>query len=243
MLIDAEIAKRRQSRDALVVERDATRRVLASLVGHDVPADAPLVVRDGDLPMPRDAGAVDSLRARPEYRQFDLARSLLTARERTLDAQDLPRLALVGRTGYGRPGLNPLGRDFASYWSVGMQLEWTPWNWGRTQRDIEAQQMQARIVSSDEAAFTESLHRAAIAQLGQVAALEQSLAADESIVTLREHILRETRARFDEGDVTSSDYIARLTERDSAQLDRDARRVRLREARARYLTTLGREVR
>jgi outer membrane protein TolC len=67
--------------------------------------------------------------------------------------------------------------------------------------------------------------------------------ADDSIVVLRERILRETRLRYDEGEANAADYIARLTEHLTAQLDRDARRVRLDEARARYLTTLGLEVR
>jgi len=56
-------------------------------------------------------------------------------------------------------------------------------------------------------------------------------------------VLTETRLRFDEGEITSAEYIARQTEYLSAQLDRDTRRVRMSEARARYLTTLGREVR
>jgi hypothetical protein len=51
------------------------------------------------------------------------------------------------------------------------------------------------------------------------------------------------RLRFDEGEVTSADYVARLADATAAQLDRDTRRIRLSEARARYLTTIGREVR
>jgi hypothetical protein len=62
-------------------------------------------------------------------------------------------------------------------------------------------------------------------------------------VALRERILVETRLRHDEGEVNSADYIARLTEHLGAQLEAAARRVRLQESRARYLTILGREVR
>jgi outer membrane protein TolC len=243
MLIEAEMARVRQSRDALLVQREATRQVLSSLVGREIPGGAAFAVRGVEAPVAMDGRAADSLRARPEYRQFDRTRELLDARARALTAQDLPRLALVGRTGYGRPGLNPLGQTFDSYYSVGLQLEWTPWNWGRTKRDVEAQQVQARMVASDEAAFSDGLRRAAIAQQGQIAALEKSLADDDGIVALRERILAEARTRYDEGEMTSADYIARLTELSSATLDRDARRVRLHEARARYLTTIGREVR
>ncbi len=240
LLLDAELARRRQSLSDIATQRVAVRDVLASLTGSDIPDGATLVVR-GETASATPALDVD--RARPEYLQFDRTRNLIAARTSALAAQDLPRLSVFGRTGYGRPGLNALGQSFDSYWNAGVQLEWSPFNWGRTRRDMEAQRLQADIVRSDEAAFTESVRRSVISQRGQIAALEQSLAMDDSIVSLRERILREARLRHDEGELTSADYIARQTEQLSAQLDRDARRVRLSEARARLLTTLGHEVR
>lgn len=240
LLIDAELAKRNQSLRELRTQRDAARQVLASLVGQAISETAVLATRQStELPAPMP----ESFRARPEFTQFDRARLSIDARRRATASQDLPRLSLVGRAGYGRPGLNALGRSFDTYYTAGVQLEWTAFNWGRSRRELEAQQLQREMVAADETSFSESLRRAATTQLAQIRALEQSLADDDTIVALREHVLRETRLRFDEGDVTSADYIARLTESTSAQLDRDTRRVRLSEAKARYLTTIGHEVR
>lgn len=247
LLLDAELARRTQSRNELLAERDAARDVLSQLVGQRIPPEAVLVARNVDaiaLPaLAANDSANSTARARPEYAQFDRARDLLSARQSATSSQDLPRVSLFGRTGYGRPGLNALGRNFDTYASAGVQVDWTLWNWGRTKREVEVQQLQAQIVSSDEAAFTASLRRAATAEAGRITALEQSLALDDSIIVLRERVLRETRLRHDEGDLTSADYVARQTELLSAQLDRDTRRVRLNEARVRYLNTLGREVR
>lgn len=247
LLLDAELARRTQSRDEVLADRDAAREVLSLLVGQRISNDAVLVARNVDaIPVPALA-TTDSAngieRARPEYAQFDRARDVLAARQTATSSQDLPRVSLFGRTGYGRPGLNALGRNFDTYASAGVQVDWTLWNWGRTKRDVEVQRLQAQIVSTDEAAFTASLRRAATADRGRIASLERSLALDDSIIALRERVLRETRLRHDEGDVTSADYVARQTELLSAQLDRDTRRVRLHEARVRYLNTLGREVR
>ena len=179
----------------------------------------------------------------PEFAQFERTRALLDARRAATTAQDLPRLSAFGRSGYGRPGLNPLGRSFDTYWSAGLQLEWTPWNWGRTHRDLEVLTLQEAVVRSDEAAFQDGIARAGITERARLQALASSLVTDDSIVSLRDRILRETRLRYDEGEVNAADYIARLSEHLSAQLDRDLRRVRLDEARARYLTMLGLEVR
>ncbi|MEP6831937.1 MAG: TolC family protein [Gemmatimonas sp.] len=262
LLLDAELARRRQSRNELQLQRDATLSVLMTLVGTDIPAAALFTVRgepsSGEIstvPLADDAQLAAAqgtpahvapalfAHARPEYETFDLTRKTIAARTAELSSRDLPRVSAFGRVGYGRPGLNPLGRSFDAYWNAGIQLEWSPLNWGRTNRELQSQQLQAQIVNSDEAAFSETVKRAAISQRGQISALEQSLTMDDSILSLRDRVLRETRIRFDEGEITSADFIARQTEYLSAQLDRDARRVRLSEARARYLTTIGREVR
>lgn len=241
LLMDAELMRRQQARNELLIQRVATISVLTSLVGADVPANATLVDRSGSTTTVEsaDAGVPD----RPEYQQFARTRDLANMRIAELSVRDKPKVSAFGRLGYGRPGLNPLGRSFDTYWNAGLQLEWSPFNYGRTRRDVQSQKLQSDIVGRDEASFTETVRRATTTQRGQISALQQSLPMDDSIVALRERVLRETRLRFDEGEITSADYIARLTELLSAQLDRDARRVRLNEARARYLTTIGREVR
>ncbi len=243
LLLEAERARRLQSRDELVIERDATLEVLSTLVARHLATTAVLVVRLPVTPAVVVRSVADTLRARPEFVQFDRVRAVVDARQAVTTAQDLPRVSAFGRSGYGRPGLNALGRRFDAYWSAGVQVEWTPWNWGRTRRDLEVQTLQDAAVRSDEAAFRESLARATIAERARIHSLNGALAADDSIVGLRDRILRETRLRYDEGEANAAEYIARLSEYLTAQLDRDVRRVRLDEARARHLTTLGLEVR
>ena len=243
LLLEAERARRQQVRDETVSERDALRDVLATLVGRDLPSTAVFIARVPVAAATYTRGAADTIRTRPEFAQFERTRALLDARRAATTAQDLPRLSAFGRSGYGRPGLNPLGRSFDTYWSAGLQLEWTPWNWGRTHRDLEVLTLQEAVVRSDEAAFQDGIARAGITERARLQALASSLVTDDSIVSLRDRILRETRLRYDEGEVNAADYIARLSEHLSAQLDRDLRRVRLDEARARYLTMLGLEVR
>ncbi|MCC7054454.1 MAG: TolC family protein [Gemmatimonadaceae bacterium] len=242
LLLETELLRRRQARDEIVSERNAAREVLGLLTGRSIVSTVVLASRVAAGGA--SAGTTDTPgRDRPEFAQFDRARATLDARRAATSAQDLPRLSVFGRTGYGRPGLNALNRAFDAYFLAGLQVEWSPWTWGRTRRELEVQALQAELIGADERAFRDALRRAGVTQRAQIGALAGGLAADDSIVALRAQILRETRVRHDEGEVSAADYIARLTEHLSAQLDRDARRVRLEEARARYLTTMGLEVR
>ena len=236
-LLDAEIARREQLLVEARAEEASLRVVLASLTGRPVEATTVLALPADEAALP-DAG-----RDRPEFAQYATTRELLARRDAVIGAQQLPRVALVGRSGYGRPGLNALGREFDTYYTVGLQLEWTPFNWGATAREREVQQLQARIVETYESHFSEALARVVANERARIAALEAGLVSDSTIIALRARVLSETRLRYDEGEVSAADYVLRLTESLNATLDRDTRTVRLAEARARYLTTIGREVR
>jgi outer membrane protein TolC len=237
-LLDAELERRRQLLRDTEFDASAAREILSALTGVPVAASAVLA-------LPPVTGltlsAVD--RSRPEFAQFDAGRALLDAQRRVLGAQRLPRVSLVGRAGYGRPGLNQLGRDFDSYFVAGLQVEWTPWDWGAARRAQEVQSLQSQVVQRHEAAFTAALERGALRDHARRLALTDALATDQRIVDLRESVLAEARLRYDEGDITTADYVARLTEALTARLDRETRRVQLAEAHARYLTTIGHEVR
>lgn len=242
-MLEAELLRRRQSAAELAANRDAALAVLGELTGRVITSADSLITGDLGARAASARAALDSLRARPEYDQFARSRDLLRARQETSDAQARPRVSAFGRAGYGRPGLNPFARDFDSYWLAGVQLEWSPWSWGTTGRDREVLALQEQIVSSDEAAFTESLRRSVARDVAAIDRLEPAIAQDETILTLREQVLRETRFRFAEGVITSAELVDRETDLLSARLALAAHHTELAQARARFLTTLGLPVR
>jgi outer membrane protein TolC len=168
---------------------------------------------------------------------------VLEQQERARGAQDLPRLSAFGRAGYGRPGLNPLAENFDSYWLAGIQIQWAPWTWGTSRRDKELLALQRQIISAEEQQFTDNLRRSTEQDLATIDRLAVTLAQDDEIIALREDIAAETRARFNEGVVTSADYVDRQTDVLSARIARALHRAELAQARARFLNTIGIEVR
>jgi outer membrane protein TolC len=241
--IEAELLRRREMLAELAANRDAALAVLAELTARRIDSADALALPDLAGEAARARASLDTLRARPEYAQFARSRELLQRQAAVVGAQERPRLAAVTRAGYGRPGLDPLGREFDSWWVVGLQLEWNPWSWGTARRDREALQLQREIVASEEAAFTESVRRGVERDMATIDRLERTLGADDAIIALRERILRETRARFAEGVATSAEFVDRETDLLQARLARATHHVELAQARARFLTTLGIELR
>ena len=238
-MLDAELLRRRQAVAQLAAGRDASLVVLSDLTGQAITSADALTLPDLNAEVARARSSMDTLRARPEYEQFARSRDVLTQQQASLGAADLPRVSAFGRAGYGRPGLNPLSQEFSNYWLAGVEVEWTPWNWGTTKRDREVLALQTQIVATSEAAFRHSVQRGIARDVASIDQLAQALADDDTIVALREKILRETGFRFSEGVITSSEYVDRETDLLDARLARATHRVQLAQARANFLTSLG----
>lgn len=241
-LLDAELLRRRQTLDEIDANRRATRTVLQSLTDVTITDETTLAVPALAAPAAEAQSALNSLRARAEYAQFDGTRALLAAKARQATRADLPRLSAFARSGYGRPGINPLARDFQSYWVAGLQLEWTPALWGASGRDAEVQRLQQEIVASEESQFRAQLERAVQRDLAAMDRLQRSLESDDAIIALHERAATEARRRFAEGGITAGELVDRETDLLQARAARDLHRVRLAEAQARFLTTVGQEI-
>ncbi len=238
----AEWLRRRQSVAEQAAARKAAIAVLSDLIGKPIDPMIPLAAPDlsAEVAAARNASNV---RDRPEYHQFDAMRDVLDRTSDALSAQLKPRLSAFGRVGYGRPGLNSLSDKFSTYWLTGLQLQWSPWNWGLTHRDAQINSLQRDIVTSEEKVFTAGLKRAVEQDNASIDRLQTALVQDDEIIALREKIFTETRARYAEAVITSADYVDRQTDVLAARVSRAAHRVQLAQARAHLLITLGIEVR
>ena len=241
--LQAEILRRRQSIADVAASRAAALTVLGDLTGRSLTSDEALALPDlsGDVVQAR--ARLADLRARPEYDQFARTRDVLERRQSSLSAQEQPRIFAFGRAGYGRPGLNPLAQAFDEYWLAGVQVEWSPWRWGSTEREREELSIQREIVATEEAAFTATIRRSVANDLAAIDRLERSLQADDEIIALRERIVAEARLRFGEDVITSAEFVDRETDLLAARLARATHRIELGRARARFLTLIGLEVR
>lgn len=240
--IEATMLQHRQRLDELNATRATALARLGTLTSRSFDADATLVLPELDVATTNARDALDRVRARPEYEQFDRTRDRVARQQQVTAAADRPQLSAFGRVGYGRPGLNFVDDQPETYGLAGIQLQWKAWTWGTAHREKDALALQQSIVTAEEQAFTSGMRRSIEADLAAVDRLQRALGADDRIVALREGIDRAAKLRLQEGVTTAADYLDRNAETLGAQFDRARHRVELAQARARLLTTLGLEV-
>jgi len=241
--IEATLLQRQQDLDDLQASRRGALDRLGTLTAQTLADTDVLTLPDLSVRVANARQSQATLRARPEYDQFESTRERLGRQQLLTSAQERPRLSAYGRAGYGKPGLNFAQSEFESYGLAGLRLQWNAWTWGSGGREREALAIQRRVVAADEAAFARSLTTSIEGDETAIDRLQRSLASDERIVTLREQVERSMQLRLQEGVVTASEYLDRSAELLQARFARAGHEVELAQAGARLLTTLGLEVR
>jgi outer membrane protein TolC len=240
--VEATLLRQRQQADDLRASRGAALARLERLTARPIPGGAAIQLPDLAAAVAGARGALDTLRSRPEYEQFDRTRERVARQQDLAAAADRPQLSAFGRAGFGRPGLNFISDQSEPYALGGVQLQWKAWTWGTSARERDALALQKDIVAAEERAFSSAIRRALDTDLATIDRLQGTVASDERIIALRESIDRAARLRLQEGVTTAADYLDRRTEWLTAQFDRARHRVELAQAQARLLTTLGLEV-
>ena len=162
-----------------------------------------------------------------------------TRRSSTWASKTGPGSSPSARPVVGLPGYDQFRTSPDAFWQAGIKLEWRPWTWRSAGRTADTYRLQQQIVATEEQALGRQLARNVVIDLEDIGRLKAALADDERIVTLRTEVERQARAQYDEGAITTPDYVEARTDVLEARLALERHRVELAQARSRYLTTLG----
>ncbi|MEQ1760698.1 MAG: TolC family protein [Vicinamibacterales bacterium] len=238
---DAALLDLRQETESLTSRLRGVMQQIEMLAGRPMRLENTLAMPDARETIVRSLGAAGA-RTRPEFAQFAGAQARLSREIDLVDAAQRPRLSAFSRVGYGRPGLNFAADRFDVYGIVGLQVQWRPLTWGSAAREREGLRLQQEIVKADEEAFMNTLQASMPGYIYPIERLEQAMADDDRIVTLREQVEQTASVRLRAGVITMSEYLAINAELRQAQNARAARRIELAQKAAEMLEAAGVEM-
>ncbi|MFP3948117.1 MAG: TolC family protein [Longimicrobiales bacterium] len=252
--LEAEGIRARQDLAAAEADRRAALDRLEILIDREIPDDEVLAVPETpatpearalrEPPSPsEDADEAELLFAdRPEWQRMEWTRLRIETEAALARVANRPRVSLFARGAYGRPGLDFFSDDFSPYATVGARLEWPALDWGSSDRRSRALEIQAEVVESERAAFSEALRRPTRSAVREIDRLEAALEGDAEVVSLREEVEETARRQLEEGVLLPSEYVEARTDLFEARLVTRIRRIQLAEARIRLRTLLGPEL-
>ncbi|MCK4568808.1 MAG: TolC family protein [Bacteroidales bacterium] len=232
-VLRAEIIKVEQQMEETTIQKQTFVRILSELISEDLPVAITLEMPENAI----SSMAIDP--ARPELQMYDMQKSLLEDSKDLITSTWMPKFSGFGQLGYGNPGLNFLEDKWTPYYIVGARLSWQIWNWNQNKKDKQILGLRQDLVDREKETFDKNLNIALEQHHADMRKYESLIIKDWEVIELRINISQMASSQYDNGVITSSDYVSRLNEEAQAKLNLEVHRVKLAKAKVDYLTTLG----
>ncbi len=177
--------------------------------------------------------------ARPEVKLFDLQQQQLETSKSVLEKANYPKLFGFVQAGYGNPGLNMLENSFEDFYMVGLKLNWNIFDWGKTKQQKKAVDISKEMITTEKETFELNNSIAITEAMSEINKYRELLQSDSGIIEMRKKVLDATTVQFQNGAITSSEYITELNNLYEAEINQDLHEVQLLLAKANYKVIKG----
>ena len=148
---------------------------------------------------------------RPELELFRLKKEEIEHNETLISKQNSPKLLGFATGGYGNPGLNMLDNSFQPFYIAGIKLNWNVFDWNSNKKQRESLSIYKDIIDTERETFKLNINILLNQQREEIEKIETFIITDKEIIDLRKDVLKSSDSQLKNGVITSSAYIAELT--------------------------------
>ncbi|MEX0821323.1 MAG: TolC family protein [Rhodothermales bacterium] len=233
-VLDVELLSVDQRIETAEQTRRGALAALSVLTGLNLSDDVTLVVPDVDVSAP------EVVADHPQFTVFETRRKRLTLQREQIRRRAQPTIGAFATGAYGRPaGMDIFEDALSPYFSMGVRLSWSVWDWRSADRDRQVIGLQEDAVDAQEDAFVQRVQASAERAWQEVERLRALVERDVEIESLRTRIAERAARRFENGVISATEYVTERHAEHRAALDSRRHEIELRYAMVRYQTLLG----
>ena len=203
-VLEAELLKINQQFNALESNKATLIETLSSLISQ--PIDASITFQK-----PLIETQLRTELARPELELFQFKKDEIENYETLLSKQNAPKLLGFATGGYGNPGLNMLDNSFQTFYTVGVKVNWTVFDWNANKKQRASLAINKDFIENETEIFKLNTNIALNQQQKEIDKIESFITSDLEIINLRKDVLKSADSQLKNGVITSSAYITELT--------------------------------
>ncbi|MEE9430697.1 MAG: TolC family protein [Melioribacteraceae bacterium] len=212
LLLESEVSKISVKELELKAEKDnisfkllGATNTLSLLLGVDLSESTNL-----KFPTFPDPSQIPNIQ-RSEQKLFQLKQEAILANTDLIDASRIPKLSAFAQGGIGYPNpLNFFDNNTANFGIIGLRFNWKIYDWGKGSLDNEVLELQAKRLQNARETFEFNLKTREANYFAELARLQKQQTSDKEIAKLQSEILEQLAFQFDEGIITSADYITQV---------------------------------
>lgn len=229
--VKTQLLTTRQQRTGIAYARRAYLRMLALLIGENIPEGETLV-------KPEPPAMVKATVNRPELKWYDAQINRLNVSENALKTAYRPTFSLFAQGGIGNPGLNMLKNGWDPYYIIGARMTWNFSSLYTLKNDRRHLDVQRRLVETTRDGFLLDTSIRLTEQDEAARALQEQMKDDDEIIRMRTNVRKAAEARVAGGTLSVTEMLRELTAESLARQDKATHEIQLlmRLYRKQYLT-------
>jgi outer membrane protein TolC len=176
---------------------------------------------------------------RPEIKAFATQKAVLDARHKLMNSGSLPRLTIGGEYAYGYPGPNFAKTEMHFFGQANVALKWNIGSLYSLNNEKQNLAINKQMVDVQQEVFEFNLKTTMLNQAAQINSLNAIIEKDKTIVQKRHNIRLTASKQFENGSITSTDYLIQLNAEMQAMLNQKVHEVKLMNAITNYNSSKG----
>ena len=177
---------------------------------------------------------------RPEIKLLNMQIENFELQKGMMQTSRNVRINAFGNIGGGYPGYNIFKDEVAPMALIGVKLQWNIVDYGKVKNEHQILSLNQNITLSEQNRARTQFVTELKTQQQEVKKMQDLLANDDQIITLRTEITKIKASELDNGTITSTDYITELNQEEEAKLNQKLHELKLILAELNYLTIQGR---
>lgn len=177
--------------------------------------------------------------SRPELELFSSQKKLMDQQGDLSLAKILPKASLFLQGGYGKPTLNMFKNNFDWYYVTGARLTWQLSNLYTHGNESEVIELNKKSIEAQKETFLLNTKITTQQFISEIEKLTELVKVDEEIILMRTSIKSSAQAQFENGVITSNDYLRELNAEDQAKQNLAIHTIQLLLAQQNYKLAIG----
>lgn len=177
---------------------------------------------------------------RPELLFFDVQAKQIEANKSMLAIRNHPKLFAFANGGVGSPNpYNFFETGWSEFYMVGVKMEWHVFDYGRKNNDLKMLEHQTNILNAKRDNYLHNTEVSLIQYHQSIQKYEKLLEKDKEIVALQKAVVDESHSQFNNGVITSTQYLNEVNGELRAQINMKIHELKLVESKIDLLTKSG----
>ncbi len=172
-------------------QKEVLRTRLELLLNYS-PIDSVHMVSEKEISLqlqPRSHYLQMALSRRPELQQIQFQQTAARYQRKIALSQYYPQVFAFASYHYARPGVNFFQREWMDYYTVGVNLKWNIWNWGRTRKQVQQTSLTLDLLNLEYNKIKNDIEQ-------EIAEIYQYLQNDLEQIELKKQLLEQEKERY-----------------------------------------------